>query len=235
MVPFGESGGNVLDVLDSRWLLVSVAISWVIRKIALTMQERSRQGFWQIVVVVCETNWIFVGLYVISRWKDDWMAWLMSRNFWSVFQAMGDGLVSAAHAASIVPVEMASAGFWATASSLFWFMMLPVIWLVMTALVYGYDVKDDKELLRIHGRIERFGERYKAVPAFLRDFVEHFIKGYRSRYLPIANGVRITMSSGVLLVLTLIVGYRLIDWASAWLWLGAARLIGAHDLDVWQL
>jgi hypothetical protein len=43
ITPFGESG-NVLDVLDSRWLLVSVAISWTIRKVALTMQNRSRRG-----------------------------------------------------------------------------------------------------------------------------------------------------------------------------------------------
>jgi hypothetical protein len=234
MAPLGESG-NVLDVLDSRWLLFSVAISWVIRKIAQTFQARSHRGFWQIVVVVCETNWIFIGLYVISRWKDDWIAWFMSRNFWSVFQAMGEGIFSTAHAAAMVPVEVTSIGLAATLNNLFWYMMLPVIWLVMTALIYGYDVKDDKELMDIHGRIERFGERYRAVPAFLRDFIEHFISGYRARYLPIANGVRLTLSSGVLLILTLIVGYRLIDWVSAWLWLGTARLIGPHDIDLWQV
>jgi len=132
-------------------------------------------------------------------------------------------------------VEVSSIGLATTLNNLFWYMMLPVIWLVMTALVYGYDVRDDKELMRIHSRVERFGERYKAVPAFLRDFVEHFISGYRSRYLPIANGVRITLNSGVILIVTLIVGYRFIDWAAAWLWLGSARLIGPHDLDLWQI
>jgi hypothetical protein len=234
MAPLGERA-NVLDVLDSRWLLVSVAISWAVRKLAQTMQKRSAYSFWQIVVVICETNWIFVGLYVLSRWKDDWLAWVMSRNFWSYFQAMNDVVVSSAHAASMVPVEVSSIGLATTLNNLFWYMMLPVIWLVMTALVYGYDVRDDKELMRIHSRVERFGERYKAVPAFLRDFVEHFISGYRSRYLPIANGVRITLSSGVILIVTLIVGYRFIDWAAAWLWLGSARLIGPHDLDLWQI
>ncbi|RJG43078.1 hypothetical protein [Mesorhizobium sp. DCY119] len=234
MAPFGERA-NVLDVLDSRWLLVSVAISWAVRKLAQTMQKRSAYSFWQIVVVICETNWIFVGLYVLSRWKDDWLAWVMSRNFWSYFQAMNDMVVSSAHAASMMPVEVSSIGLATTLNNLFWYMMLPVIWLVMTALVYGYDVRDDKELMRIHSRVERFGERYKAVPAFLRDFVEHFISGYRSRYLPIANGVRITLSSGVILIVTLIVGYRFIDWAAAWLWLGSAWLIGPHDLDLWQI
>jgi hypothetical protein len=186
-------------------------------------------------VVICETNWIFVGLYVLSRWKDDWLAWIMSRNFWSYLQAMGDGVVSAAQAAAMVPVELSSRTLTMTLNDLFWYMVLPVIWLVMTALVYGYDVRDDKELLRIHARVERLGERYKAMPAFLRDFVEHLIGGYRARFLPIANGVRLTLNSGVLLIVTLIVGYRFIDWAAAWLWFAASRLIGPHDLDSWQL
>ena len=43
-------------------------------------------------------------------------------------------------------------------------MILPVIWLVMTALIYGYDVRDDKELLRVHARVERLGARYRAIP-----------------------------------------------------------------------
>ena len=217
MAPFGESG-NVLDVLDSRWLLLSVAVSWLVRRLAQRMQKRSRYSFWQIVVVICETNWIFVGLYVISRWKDDWLAWIMSRNFWSYLQAMGDGVVSSAHAAAMVPVEFASRGVAATLNDLFWYMILPVIWLVMTALVYGYDVRDDKELMRVHVRVEHLGQRYKAMPAFLRDFVEHMISGYRARFLPIANGVRLTLNSGIVLIITLIVGYRFIDWAAAWLW-----------------
>ena len=58
------------------------------------MQKRSRYSFWQIIVVICETNWIFVGLYVLSRWKDDWLAWIMSRNFWSYLQAMGESIVA---------------------------------------------------------------------------------------------------------------------------------------------
>ena len=49
--------------------------------------------------MICETNWIF-GLYVLSRWKDDWLSWIMSRNFWSYLQAMGDGVVSSAKAAA---------------------------------------------------------------------------------------------------------------------------------------
>ncbi|RWC71295.1 MAG: hypothetical protein EOS71_23570 [Mesorhizobium sp.] len=253
---FGQSG-NVLDVLDSRWLLISVAVSWLVRRLAKFMQSRTKAlSFWQIVVVICETNWIFVGLYVISRWKDSALQWLMSRNFWSVLQASIDGLaspvpvataasvvtaasaapvVTAASAAPVVPVEITSIAASTVAVNLFFYMLLPLIWLVMAALIYGYEVRDDAALMRVNGRVERFGQRYAGLPKFLRDFVEHFIAGYRSRYLPIANGVRLTVSSSLLLLCTLIVGYRLLDWGAAWLWLGATRLIGPHELDVWQI
>ncbi|RUW65523.1 MULTISPECIES: hypothetical protein [unclassified Mesorhizobium] len=239
MAPFGESAGNVLDVLDSRWLVLSVAISWLIRRFANAMQKRGEaRSFWQIVVVICETNWIFIGLYVISRWKDDVVGWFMSRNIFSVLQAAADGMASpiaSAFADPMVPVEVTSVDTTARLVNLFFYMLLPVIWLVLAALIYGYDVRDDKELMRAHQRVERLGARYSTIPKFLRDFVEHFISGYRSRYLPIANGVRITLSSGVVLVVTLIVGYRLVDWLAAWAWLGTTRLIGSHELDTWQV
>ncbi|WP_217573578.1 hypothetical protein [Mesorhizobium sp. GbtcB19] len=239
MAPFGEGAGNVLDVLDSRWLIVSVVISWLIRRFATAMQKRGgARSFWQIVVVICETNWIFIGLYVISRWKDEAVGWIMSRNIFSVLEAAADGLthpVAGAFAAQFVPVEVTSIDTTTKLVNLFFYMLLPVIWLVLAALIYGYDVRDDKELMRAHRRVERLGERYRAIPKFLRDFAEHFISGYRSRYLPIANGVRITLSSGVVLIVTLIVGYRLIDWLAAWAWLGMTRLIGPHELDTWQV
>ncbi|MCA0051710.1 hypothetical protein LB577_32940 [Mesorhizobium sp. B283B1A] len=235
---FGQSA-DVLDVLDSRWLLVSVAVSWLIRRLAKFMQGKTTAlSFWQIVVVICETNWIFVGLYVISRWKDSALQWLMSRNFWSAVQASIDGLASPvpmATAAPMVPVEITSIAPSTVAVNLFFYMLLPLIWLVMAALIYGYDGRDDAALMCVHGRLERFGQRYAGLPKFLRDFVEHFVKGYRSRYLPIANGVRLTVSSSLVLLCTLVVGYRLLDWGAAWLWLGATRLIGSHELDVWQI
>lgn len=240
---FGQ-GANVLDVLDSRWLLISVAVSWLVRRLAKFMQARTSPtkvataSFWEIVVVICETNWIFVGLYVISRWKDTALQWLMSRNFWSVLQAAAEGLaglVPAATAAPMVPVEITSVAPSTIAINLFFYMLLPLIWLVMAALIYGYDVRDEAALMRTGSRLERAGRRYAGMPKFLRDFVEHFIKGYRSRYLPIANGVRLTVSSSLVLLCTLVIGYRLLDWSAAWLWLGATRLIGPHELDVWQI
>ncbi len=237
LTPFGENG-NVLDVLDSGWLVLSVAVAFLVRAFAKSrLARRNASAFWQVVVVVCETNWIFVGLYVISRWKDDVLAWIMSRNVWSWLRAAADGLdpVGRAFAAAFVPVEQSAGGLSDTLVGLFFYMLLPVIWLVMAALIYGYDVRNERKLMSVDRRLRRFGARYRSVPRFLRDFIGHFIDGYRSRYLPIANGVRLTLNSGLILIATLIVGYRLIDWLAAWAWLGTSRLIGPHHIDQWQV
>ncbi|MBO9356246.1 hypothetical protein GG851_19835 [Bordetella petrii] len=235
--PLGENG-MILDALDSRWLLVSVAISWAVRKLAKRLRESTGRPIWQVVVVVCETNWILIGLYVISRWKNHLWDWLASHHLWDSLRNILDMVaapLSTAWAAPMVAAESLSTTPGTMLVDLFFYALLPVVWLVMAALVYGYDVRSDTELLRVHRRVERFGERYRAVPKFLRDFIAHFIGGYRSRYLPVANGIRLTLNAGVVLLVTLIVGYRLIDWSSAWLWRGATHLIGPHDLDTWQV
>lgn len=234
--PLGTHG-NVLDALDSRWLLVSVAVSWLVRRIALRARDRTRQPGWQLLVVLCETNWILVGLYVISRWKDQAWQWLLAQRDWSAVLDFWQRLLTPlanAWSAGMVPAEAEAVGWGATLVNLFFYALLPVVWLVMVALIYGYDVREDAELRRVR-RLERLGQRYQSVPRFLRDFVEHFIGGYRRRYLPLANGVRLAFHSGAVLLVTLIVGYRLIDWGAAWLWYGAARLIGPYPLDAWQI
>lgn len=240
--PMGQHG-MILDALDSRWLLISVAISWLVRKLALRCQKATGRPFWQIVVVICETNWILVGLYVISRWKDQLWIWIANHSVWEnllsflnlVLTPIATAWAAAADNGPPIPVEELGNTPGKMLVSLFFYALLPVVWLVMTALVYGYDVRNDQELLRSHRRIERFGERYQAIPKFLRDFLAHFIGGYRSRYLPVANSVRLTLNAGILLLITLIVGYRLIDWCSAQLWIIGGRLIGPLDIESAQV
>ncbi|GGC75768.1 hypothetical protein [Chelatococcus reniformis] len=232
MAPLGQSG-NVLHVLDSRWLIVSVAIAWLLRTIAKRRQKVQKSTFWEIVVVVCETSWIFIGLYVVSRWKDQLFTWLGSGGLWRAIDAAAAGLVPAAHAAGMMPVEHAPPALPDALLSLFWYMLLPVVWLVLAAIVYGYDIRDTKPFAQ--GRAGGWLKRYQALPAFLRDFADRFVSGYRSRYLPVANGVRLAFGSGVMLLAVLIVGYRLIDWGAAWLWLGAVRLIGQQPAYLWDI
>jgi hypothetical protein len=233
--PFGE-GGSLLDAIGARWLVVSVVATWILRRLFKVLRDRTDAPVWKLLIVLCETNWVFIGLFVLSQWKDEAIAWVASGDAWTwlngIWQAVLTPISTAFAAAE--PVEQVPPNATSVALGLFFYALLPLIWLVMAALIYGHDLGGDPGWLR-HRRLERIGSRYAALPKFLRDFIGHFVAGYRSRYLPIANSIRLTMGADLGLLLTLIIGWRGIGWAADWAWMGATHLIGPHPLPLWRV
>ncbi|MGF6229601.1 hypothetical protein QFZ27_003556 [Inquilinus ginsengisoli] len=234
LAPFGESA-NLLDAIGARWLVVSVVATWILRRLFKALRDRTDAPIWKLLIVLCETNWVFIGLFVLSQWKDEAIAWVASGAAWEwldrILQTM---LTPISTAFAAAPIEQPPPDPSAVATGLFFYALLPLIWLVMAALIYGHDLRADPGWLR-HRRLERIGSRYAALPKFLRDFIGHFIGGYRSRYLPIANSIRLVLHADLFLLLVFVVGWRGIGWAADWAWIGATHLIGPHPLDLWQV
>ena len=233
LAAFGGSG-NPLDVATSSVVIVSVVATWLLRRLFKAMHKRTGAPVWRILVIVCETNWAFIGLYVLSQWKDEAWAWAESTPVWDALRRLWEAIVPSARAAyaAMVPVEQAPPSASDILTGLFYYAILPVVWLMMAAVVYGHDIAADPGWMR-YRRLERIGSRYGALPRVLRDFIDHFVSGYRSRYLPIANSVRLTLGSGLLLILMLIVAWRAIGWVAVWARYGISHLIGPHDADLW--
>ncbi|MFD1702213.1 hypothetical protein ACFSCV_04275 [Methylopila henanensis] len=232
VAPFG--GGMLLNVSGGAWLVASVAAIWAVRRAAKALKARTGKAGWDVAIVVCEAAWAFIGLYVISGWKDE--ATAFAAGLPELLLRLWDGLwpgAAAAAAAIPPPVEAAGPDLAQEARGLFFYALYPLVWLTLAAIVYGYDVHGaetpkDGRVARLIGRLER-------APRAVRDFVGHFVAGTWKRYRAIANGVRLTLGAGVTLAVGVVVIWRLIDWLSAWAWLGAARLIGPHGLDLWQV
>lgn len=230
LTPFGESR-RVLDVLGGGWwLFASVVLSWAVRRGAKAMKARTGAAVWDVVIVVCEANWAFIGLYVLSYWKDDALAWAATLpDLLATF--LGITPASAAEAVP-PPVEDVGPGLVATAQGLFFYALYPLVWLTLAAIVYGYDVDAADE--PAEGRGARALARWRSAPNWLRDVVGHFISGTLKRYQALANGVRLTLGAGAALAITTIVLWRVLDWLAAWAWFGASRALGPHALDLWQ-
>lgn len=231
---FGE-GYNPLKFGSSAWLLVSVGIAWVVRRFARSMHQRSKAPIWAIVIVICEANWAFIGLFVISTWQGDIRSWVakfpeMVGHFLGFLNPVGN-----AAAATVFPptAEAASFSLSKQIRGLFFYALYPVVWLTLAALVYGYDINGERPLAE--GRMARAVSRWEALPKAARDFISHFIAGTAKRYRALAEGVGLTLSSGLGLMLGVILIYRVLDWGSAWAWYGISRSIGPHDLPLWQM
>ncbi len=235
MAEFGQKL-SLFDVPATLWLGIAVAFAFGMRRLAKLMQTRSSRPAWQFVIVLCDANWIFVGLYALTGWKNAVWAWIGAGGPLPYLLRARDllfGLIGKAQAAAPVAVDLAPPSLQSSAQGLFLYALLPLVWLLMAAVIYGFDMKDAAALAS-HRRTAAALSRYERLPKFLREFIDHFVAGYRSRYLPIANSVRLAFGAGLAALIGFVLLYRLIGWAAAWGWIGLAHLIGPQELPAWQ-
>ncbi len=236
LMMFGE-GGNLLKFDGGgAWLVISVCAAWAIRRFAKWMHKRSKAPVWPIVIVICEANWAFIGLYILSVWAGEIRAWIAGlpdeiAGLAGHLQPVGNAMAAAT---GFPPTaEAASVSFPQQMRSLFFYALYPVVWLTLAALVYGYDINGGRPPAQ--GRMARAISRWQALPKAVRDFIAHFIAGTAKRYRALAEGVGLTLNSGLLLTIATILLYRVLDWGAAWAWYGVSRWIGPHDLPLWQM
>jgi hypothetical protein len=228
--PFGAHG-PLLRAGDSQWLLLIVAFSWLARKVC-EEHLRKHGGFsWRLVATVLSANWVFIGLYALSAYQEQISAWLLQLPFVDVF-------IRATVAAKAALPALSLPGFltgWdsalAASRDLFFFVLLPWVWFALAALIYNRKVVATNSSASVTvGRVEG---RYATLPMPVRKVLDKLIGGYRTRYLPIARSIELTLNSGVGFLLLFVVSYRALTWGSAWLWIAAKQLIGPYPQDVW--
>lgn len=224
--PMGQYG-SLLDALKSSGLLISVAASWLLRRYAKAREARKHSPGWQALIVLCEANWVFIGLFVITRGKDLAMKWLESRVVWQYFGGASADLAAAPVVPGLPDV------LWNAAQGLFLAALLPLVWLAITALIFGREL-GEKSLLATNRRLEKLVSGYDRLPAALRQFGDDVVKGYRTRYVPVANSVRLTLQAGLTLLLAFCVGYRGLEWLSVQAWILATHLIGPQPAELWR-
>lgn len=227
-VPFGERL-NIFNFVQSQGMIASIVACWAIRWLAKRMNARARRPYWRLLIVAADATWIFIGLYALSVWKNDLIGWIGAGSILQSLNGQLPSLGMAAHAAGgFTPVEFRPPLF-DQLQSLFFYALLPLVWLVMAAIINGY------ELSAATTPPAMGASRADTWRKWLRDFVKHFVGGYRSRYQPIWTCLRLTLSTGLATLLTFVIAYRALNWLGAWLWYGATRLIGAEDLATWQV
>ncbi|WP_283193640.1 hypothetical protein [Rhizobium sp. AN80A] len=199
------------------------------------MHKRSQAPIWPILIVVCEANWAFIGLFVLSEWQDEIRAWFshIPESIGTLVSLLSPVTDAIAQRDVPIPPEFASPPITAQLVSLFFYALYPVVWLTLAAVVYGYDI--DSVRMPGEGRLARAVSRWEALPKSVRDFISHFIAGTVKRYRALAEGIGLALNSGIGSILVAIIGYRLLDWGSAWSWYWLTQLIGPHDLPLWQV
>lgn len=221
--PLGASG----PVLTIDWrgaALVWVGLAWMARRGAKAMEKRSALWVWPFVIVAAEAMWIFIGLFVLSHWKDAVSSWLATLPGpaelwrWAIGAAQAAQVSPPADRPDIAPAQ--------EARGLLLYALLPVIWFNLAAIVRGYDVKANPG-----DRLSRSTlSAWERVPKVLRDFAAPFFVGALKRWNAVANGVRLMLSAGVPLVVLVVVLACAIDWLAGWAFFGLGQMLGPMGL-----
>lgn len=232
-VAFGERL-QIFELLQSRGLIASIVACWAIRWAAKRMNDRSRAPWWRLVIVAADASWIFISLYALNIWKNDFIKWLGAGSLLEELSMSLPSLSMTAHAAEgFTPVEFRQPGAFEQARSLFFYALLPMVWLVMAAIINGYDLSP--ATASASASAPAAPSRAATWRKWLHDFVAHFLGGYRARYRPVWTCLTLTLSAGLATLITFIVAYRALNWLGAWLWYGATRTLGPYDLGTWQV
>lgn len=228
-------GPTSLEVHSSLWIVVAVAVIWVLRRVAKERHKRIGNRLWPLFIVACETVWALLGLYLIADWQDQLVKWLAH---WPSPQELLRSLIPTASAEVVTPgphpvdwPAQFKLSEWLTA--LFWYSVLPLIWFNLGAIIYGHDLN------MMTGATERVAgkalKRWSGLPKPVTDFIGYFWSGAVKRWHAVVNGVMLAASAGVALTVSVIVLWRFADWLGRWAWIGAAQLVGPQDLGVWRL
>lgn len=216
---------QIFELLKSQGLIASIVACWAIRWAAKRMNDRSQAPGWRLLIVAADASWIFIGLYALSVWKNDFIAWIGAGSLLENPDMGARVLSMTAHAAeSFTPVEFRQPGFFEQMQNLFFYALLPFVWLVMAAIINGYDLSPAPAT----------PSRATTWRKWLHDFATHFLGGYRARYRPVWNCLKLTLGAGLATLITFIIAYRALTWLGAWLWYGATHTLGPYDLGTWQ-
>lgn len=112
---------------------------------------------------------------------------------------------------------------------------MPLVWLAITALVYGMDLRRRRRLDPAEARLRLAARRYRHLDLVWRRVIEKVSGGWTSKGVPILNSIRLVLRAGLPALLVLCVGWQLLAFVDAHAWRIAVDLIGAHEWRQWQV
>ncbi|HEY3683580.1 MAG TPA: hypothetical protein VGL93_11095 [Streptosporangiaceae bacterium] len=241
---FGTNSGFVLDFgSDWRALLVPLAVAagtWGVRAVCERFHNRTGSRVLAVATAVFEANWMLFAVAFVGTVIGQGTTWLTGRVFW---HRAGDAVGDVLHTidtflAGLALPQLSEAWHWFAAflPDLKDGLVLPILWLTITAVVYGEEVTSDGKLVEDSSRLNRIaGRAWRRLPGRAQYASELFSREWRDKYVPFVNGLKLVLRGGAVLYLVFCLMYVLLKVGTDWAWIGVTQLIGAHDWNWWWI
>ena len=222
---------DLRHVLTLKGLWIALAVAWAVRWFSQRRAAATGHASWNVLATVCEAYWVFVGVAAIGQalqagkdWWHDRAVYVAVAEWWRSPTALFELLA---------PIKRALAPLWDFLATAGGAVALPLIWLAITAIVYGIDLRKAQRLDDADAPLERAVARFKSMHFTVRMLADKASAGWTSKGVPVVNSLRLVLRAGLPALLTLCVCWQLLAYLDSWSWRWMQQLVGPKD-PAWQ-
>lgn len=222
---------DLRHVLTLKGLWIALAVAWAVRWFSQRRAAATGHASWNVLATVCEAYWVFVGVAAIGQALQSGKDWWHER---AVYVAVAEWWRSpTALFELLAPIKRALAPLWDFLATAGGAVALPLIWLAITAIVYGIDLRKAQRLDEADAPLERAVARFKSMHFTVRMLADKASAGWTSKGVPVVNSLRLVLRAGLPALLTLCVCWQLLAYLDSWSWRWMQQLVGPKD-PAWQ-
>ena len=218
----------------STWLFLGLGVTAYLLRFVFKKWKKEKEGpVRKLFVTYLEALWIFVVVYQATSVIPPPKTWLKERVVW---QWLHDGYTWVLdHVLGVDQVRAvwdAVTGFVAAGIGDLWdAAVLPLMWITMTAVIYGRVVQ---KLDAPRWRFDRITHRWQQTPRIVRIAGNSVVSDWKDRWIPVANAFRLVVRSGLRPMLGYFLAWAVVTFAASAVWIALKLwVLGPHTLQFW--
>lgn len=227
----GTHTNSVLSIEFSPFSVGAIVVAFTGRYLIKRFSDRLPR-WTNLVAVYLEAVWVYLTLFLITAYTKDVQGWIADRQAMRWLDDLRQAVVGV-----FAPVQwIVEAVQWAITET-GGLVLLPIAWLTLAGIVYGRALATPR--LRLpEPRIRALSSaraRFDALPSVVSTRLRDLGSDWAGRWRPFADALLLIWRAGVVPMGIYILGYTVLESASAWLDFAAVRVIGPHDLNSWWM
>lgn len=236
------SGGTVTQAPTglqalSTWLFIGLGIAAYLLRLVFK-KKRDGGPVRKLFVTYLEALWIFVVAYQASAYLPSPKNWLKERVLWQWgHDAYGWVLDHVLGVERIREIWDAVTGFVAAGIGDLWSAaVLPLMWITMTAVIYGRAVPKAERVEQLRWRFDRISNRWQRTPRLVQVAGNSMVSDWRDRWRPVRDAFRLVARSGIRPMLGYFLAWAVVTYAAGAVWiLLRDYVIGPQSLQFWKV
>jgi hypothetical protein len=188
-------------------------------------------------VTYLEALWIFVVAYQATSFIPSPKGWLKERQVAAWVQdGYGWVLDHVLGVATVRDIWDTVTGFLAAGIGDLWSAaVLPLMWITMTAVIYGRAVHK-AENVQPRWRFDRITQRWERTPRIVRSAGKSVVSDWKDRWTPVVAAFRMVARSGIRPMLGYFLAWAVVTYCASEVWiLMRDYVLGPHSLQFWQV